>query len=399
MPPTHARYESASPASHLSRILKSGTGRLGSAAVSAMPRVLLVSQPTDGGVFRHVCDLAAGLPAHGFDVALAAPPLSGPAPAATVVALPLVRAPSPVEDARAVAGLARAVRALRPDIVHAHSSKAGAVARLTRFVAPRTPVVYTPHGYAHAGYFESRAQRRAYALAERALTPLASRIVCVCDAERRLALKLGAGHRARLVYNGIDLPAETPVHPEVAALRARGPIIATVTLLRPGKGLDTLLDAMPAVLAAHPGAQLVIAGGGVDRARVEERARARGVAKAVHFLGFVPETTGVVRAADVFVSSSWAESFPYVVLEAMALGRPIVATRVGGIPEAIQDGDSGVLVAPRDAGALARAIGGLMSDPAAADAMGARARSRVTARFTRERMLEDLAGVFSQLLS
>ena len=168
------------------------------------------------------------------------------------------------------------MRALRPDIVHAHSSKAGAVARLARRVAPRTPVVYTPHGYAHAGYFESRAQRRAYALAERALTPLASRIVCVCEAERRLALGLGAGARARLVYNGIDPPAETALHPEIAALRERGPVIATVTLLRPGKGIETLLDALPAVLAAHPGAQLAIAGAGVDQAHLEARARGVG---------------------------------------------------------------------------------------------------------------------------
>jgi glycosyltransferase involved in cell wall biosynthesis len=364
-----------------------------------MPRVLLVCQPTDGGVFRHVRDLAGGLPAYGFDVALAAPPLAGAAPAETVVALPLVRALSPGADARALAGLLRAVRALRPDIVHAHSSKAGAVARLARVLAPRTPVVYTPHGYAHAGYFESRAQRRAYALAERALTPLAARIVCVCEAERRLALGLGAGSRARLVYNGIDSPAETAVHPEVAALRERGPVIATVTLLRPGKGIETLLDALPAVLAAHPGAQLAIAGAGVDQAPLEARARALGVTAAVHFLGFVPETTCVLRGADVFVSSSWAESFPYVVLDAMALARPIVATRVGGVGEAVRDGESGLLVAPRDAGALARALNRLLSDPAGAAAMGARARARVAAQFSRERMLEGLAAVFRDVLS
>ena len=94
----------------------------------------------------------------------------------------------------------------------------------------------------------------------------------------------------------------------------------------------------------------------------------------MHFLGFVPETTGVLRGADVFVSSSWAESFPYVVLDAMALGRPIVATRVGGVAEAVRDGESGLLVAPRDAGALARALNRLLSDPAEAAAMGARAR-------------------------
>src|SRR3954454_23758529 len=140
-----------------------------------MPRVLLVSQPTDGGVFRHVRDLAAGLPAYGFDVALATPPLESPPALSVTVALPLERAPSPLDDGRAVARLARAVRELRPALVHAHSSKAGAVARIARAASPRTPVLYTPHGYAHAGYFESAAQRRIYAAAERALSPLASR--------------------------------------------------------------------------------------------------------------------------------------------------------------------------------------------------------------------------------
>jgi glycosyltransferase involved in cell wall biosynthesis len=335
-----------------------------------------------------VRDLAGALPHHGFEVALATPPT-----------LPLVRAPSPGADARALAGLLRAMRALRPDIVHAHSSKAGAVARLARVFAPRTPVVYTPHGYAHAGYFESRAQRRAYALAERALTPLASRIVCVCEAERRLALGLGAGDRARLVYNGVGAPADGPAHPGVEALRARGPVIATVTLLRPGKGIETLLDALPAVLAAHPAAQLAIAGAGVDREPLESRARALGVAAAVHFLGFVDDPAGVLRGADVYVSSSWAESFPYVVLDAMALGRPIVATRVGGVAEAVRDGESGLLVEPRDAGALAQALIRLVSEPARADELGARAGSQVRARFTLDRMLEGLTSVYADLLA
>jgi glycosyltransferase involved in cell wall biosynthesis len=365
-----------------------------------MPRVLLVSQPTDGGVFRHVRDLAEGLPAHGFEVALATPPLQSPAPTDVTVELPLMRALSPRDDARAVAGLARTVRELRPALVHAHSSKAGAVARLARLLEPSTPVLYTPHGYAHAGYFERAGQRRAYAVAERALTPLTSRIVCVCEAERRLALGLGAGERAKVVHNGIDAPPETPVHAEVAALRAAGhPVLATVTLLRPGKGIETLLDALPAVLTAHPAVRLAIAGTGVDRDGLESRARALGVSHAVRFLGFTTDSATVLRGADLFVSPSWAESFPYVILEAMALGVPIVATRVGGVGEAVRDGDTGLLVPPRDAASLSRAIGSLISDRDRADEMGARARSEVRARFTRERMLEGLATVYRDVLA
>jgi glycosyltransferase involved in cell wall biosynthesis len=364
-----------------------------------MPRVLLVSQPTDGGVFRHVRDLAEGLPGHGFEVALATPPLDAPVPVDVTVELPLVRSPSPREDVRAVAALARAVRDLRPALVHAHSSKAGAVARLARALAPRSPVLYTPHGYAHAGYFERSAQRRAYAIAERALTPLASRIVCVCEAERGLALGLGAGSRARVVHNGVDVPPATAVHTEVAALRAAGHrILATVTLLRPGKGIETLLDALPSVLAAHPATRLVVGGTGVDRGVLEARARALDVADAVRFLGFTVDSATILRGADVFVSPSWAESFPYVILEAMALGIPIVATRVGGVGEAVRDGESGVLVAPRDAAALASAVSSLLSDRDRADAMGARGRSDARARFTRERMLEGIATVYLDVL-
>jgi glycosyltransferase involved in cell wall biosynthesis len=365
-----------------------------------MPRVLLVTQPIDGGVFRHVSDLATGLPALGFEVALAAPPLQTPPPTDPIVELPLVRAPSPRHDAHAVAALTRAVRELRPALVHAHSSKAGAVARIARTLSPSTPVLYTPHGYAHAGYFESPAQRRAYAAAERVLTPLTSRIVCVCEAERRLAAGLGAGDRARVVYNGIDRPPDTPVHPEVAALRAAGhPVLATVTLLRPGKGIETLLDALPAVLAAHPAARLVVAGAGVDRDALEARAHGLGVREAVRFLGFTESSATVLRGADVFVSASWAESFPYVILEAMALGVPLVATRVGGVDEAVRDGASGLLVPPRDPAALGHALSALLSDRPRADAMGAHAAAEAHARFTREQMLAGLSTVYREVLA
>jgi glycosyltransferase involved in cell wall biosynthesis len=107
----------------------------------------------------------------------------------------------------------------------------------------------------------------------------------------------------------------------------------------------------------------------------------------------------VLRGADLFVSPSWAESFPYVILEAMALGVPVVATRVGGVAEAVRDGDTGLLVPPRDAASLARAIGSLISDRDRADAMGARARSEARARFTRKRMLEGLATVYRDVLA
>jgi glycosyltransferase involved in cell wall biosynthesis len=123
------------------------------------------------------------------------------------------------------------------------------------------------------------------------------------------------------------------------------------------------------------------------------------VGAAVRFLGFTPDAGGVLLGADVFVAPSWAESFPYSILEAMTLALPTVATRVGGVAEALEDGESGLLVPPRDPGALARALVSLISDPARADEMGARARARAQARFTRERMLEGLAAVYRGVLA
>ncbi len=366
----------------------------------ATPRILFVSQPTDGGVFRHVRDLVAGLPGHRFDVVVAGPFDRDDAALLGVptVRLELVRAVSPARDARSVAAFARAVSGVRPDLIHAHSSKAGAVARLARVAHPRVPVVYTPHGYASAGFFPSRAARSAYGLAERVLAPLADRVICVCEAELRLAAELGRAGRTRLVHNGVATPGSTDVGvPEdVPDLSGGGPLLCAVSQLRPGKGVDTLLDAMPRVLDAMPTTRLLIVGDGVDRALLE--ARAKRFNHAVRFVGSTTSVTGVMQMADVFVSPSWAESFPYTVLEAMAAGRPVVATDVGGVREAVLHGRTGLLVPPRDSIALADAIVALLSDPPRAAQLGAAARELVARRFTVERMVAETASVYLDLL-
>lgn len=345
-----------------------------------MARILLLTQPPDGGVFQHVSQLAEGLAARGHEP--------------VVETLGMVRAVSPAADLRAVAAAAGLVRRLRPALVHAHSSKAGAVARLARAAHPRTPLVYTPHGYAFAGWFENPAERRRYRLAERALAPLATRVLCVCEAERRLAAEVGPSGRTDVVHNGIGAPAPAPVHPEVAELASRGPVIGVVTLLRPGKGIETLIDALPAVLATHPTASVAIAGDGPDRGALEERARAAGVDQAVRFLGETAGPMALLHGADLFVSASWAESFPYNVLEAMAAGLPVVATDVGGTAEAVEHERTGLVVPARDPDALSGAIAALIADPAQGTRFGKAGRQRVEERFGLERMIEGTLAVY-----
>ena len=343
--------------------------------------------------------LAVGLRARGYDVVLCGPAvpdgLGGEFPHAH---LDLRRAVAPRADLSAIARFGAIVGDLRPDVIHAHSSKAGAVTRLARLLHPRVPVVYTPHGYAFAGYFSRPAERLAYRWVERILAPMASRVVCVCEAEARLARTVGPSSRVRVAYNGIAPADDGAPDPRVAELAARGPVIGALTLIRPGKGIETLIDAVPRVLTRHPSAQVAIFGQGPDLDALRLRAREHGVGHAVHFLGQSAAPLAALRAMDVFVHPSWAESFPYVILEAMSLGRGIVASDVGGIGEALVDGQSGVLVPARDEAALAEALIEVLDDPARRARLGAAAISRVSERFTQQAMVDSLVSVYDEMV-
>lgn len=364
-----------------------------------MLRILLCHQPTDGGVGRHVEDLTIGLRERGYEVVLCGPSIPRGMPDSTThVRLDLHRAVTIRSDLVAVARFSRIVHDVRPDIIHAHSSKAGAVARLVRFSHPRTPVVYTPHGYAFAGHFSRSAERFAYRGVERTLAPLASRTVCVCEAEACLARSIGPSKRVRVVHNGIEPVQDGPVEERVVELARLGPVMGALTMLRPGKGLETLIDALPRVLSRHPTAQMAIVGDGPDLQELRARTQRNGVSGAVHFLGSSTEPQAVLRGLDVFVHPSWAEAFPYVILEAMSLGRAIVASDVGGIGEAVVDGSSGRLVPARDADALAEALLAMLDDPLGRTRMGTMALARVSERFTRTAMIGRLLGVYDELM-
>lgn len=364
-----------------------------------MTRVLLLYQPVDGGVGRHVADLAAGLGDRGgYEVVLCGPTRPAGAPAGcTYVRLDLQRAIAPLADPIALARLTRIVSRVRPHIVHAHSSKAGAVARIARLARSQIPVLYTPHGYAFAGHFSRELQRRGYREIERLLALATDRVVCVCEAEAQLARTIGPPARVRTVHNGIELIGDGPVDPRIAELSHRGPVLCSLTLLRPGKGLKTLLDALPYVLERHPHVQLAIGGEGPDLQALHARALARGLAHAVHFLGPTGDPASMLRGANLFVHPSWAEAFPYVILEAMSAGLPIVASDVGGVAEALVAGESGLLVGSGEVRALADALNDLLEDPGRGARLGAAAKRRADQLFTRTAMIDRLVSVYDEV--
>jgi glycosyltransferase involved in cell wall biosynthesis len=357
----------------------------------------MVVRPSEGGAFEHVSSLSRALAQRGHEVAICGPHGHHLDLGVEVIELDIVRRPSPRSDLRSVAELSRIVRGYRPRIVHAHGSKGGVMSRLARLAAPRTPVVFTPHGFAFAGHFSRPLERRAYRIAERALAPLASRTICVCEAEARLARSVGAGGRVRVVHNGIDPPAELPVDPQVKALAVSGPLLGVLSGLRPGKGLETMVESLAILRRAGSTTQLVVAGEGGERERLERLASGLGVSEAVHLPGHRPDPYAFLGALDAFVLPSWAESFPYSVLEAMAAGLPIVACDVGGVSEASEDGVSGLRAPARDPVALAARVGQVLDGDERSAELGRAARVRRAELFSMSAMVAGTAGVYAEL--
>jgi glycosyltransferase involved in cell wall biosynthesis len=358
----------------------------------------MVLRPALGGAFNHVADLSAALADRGHEVVVCGP-LAERADdlRAEVVELEIARPVSPARDLRAVAGFAGVVRRVRPDLIHAHGSKGSLLARLARPVAPRVPVVCTPHLYPFDNYFASARQRSVYRLVERALAPLATRVIGVCEAERRLAAEVGPAGRTRLVYNGIAAVAPGAVHPSVEELRAYGPVIGAIAELRESKGMRTLVETMRAVIARVPDARLAVAGEGEQRPLLEALIDESGLSDAVRLVGTTEGPSPLLSGSDLFVNPAWAEAFPYTILEAMSLEMPIVATDVGGSSEAISDGVTGRLVPARDAQALAEAIVSLLTDQVRARELGRAAGARYRERFTVERMVAGVRSVYAEL--
>jgi glycosyltransferase involved in cell wall biosynthesis len=200
----------------------------------------------------------------------------------------------------------------------------------------------------------------------------AHRIVANCAAAADRLRREGVPERKiSIVPNGLDLEAYAP-RPPITIVRR----VVTVANLRAEKGHDVLLDAAAIVVRQFPDARFDLVGAGPELAALRARAEALGLPHAVTFAGHCENVPARLAAADLFVLPSRSEAFPNAVLEAMAIGLPVVASSVGGLPEVIEDQHSGVLVRPDDAAALAGEIAGLMADPAKAARLGASARVR-----------------------
>lgn len=362
--------------------------------VSPQPRaVLIVCQPTTEGVAVCVRSLVGAAVRSGYRVTVACPPTGDLAASvvrsgATLQRLDLRRSPN-LGDAKAIIQVRRLARSHA--LVHLHSSKAGAVGRiaLASLGRRRPPSVFTPHGWSWlAGGWLSPL----YRLLERLLLPVTSAVVAVSEEERAAGLAV-LGPRAariRVIPNGVDTTRFSPHGP--AAARTDDPLVVTVGRLSRQRGPDVAVAAL--ALMRTPAARLRLVGDGEDRARIEHRVSAMGVADRVELVGLRADPAPDLRAADVVVIPSRYDGMSLVLLEAMACGAVIVATRVSGT--SALDG-AGVLVPIDDPASLAVAVDALLADPARRRQLASAARSRAVEHYSLQRSLDGTIGLWQEL--
>lgn len=352
----------------------------------------LITRLNVGGPAMHILLLAGRLDPERFDAVIVA---GAPGPReGEMTSLPgLLRAPrivrvpglgrrvAPLDDLRAFVGLLRILRRERPDIVHTHMAKAGALGRIAARLLGTRVVIHTFHGNVLSGYFGPLLSR-AFLMAERALARLSDAIVALSPgqgAELR-ARAIAAEPRLVLVPLGIELRPflEARVGALRAELRVRPdvPLVGIVARLVPIKGVDLFLGAAELVARTRPAARFVVVGDGDDRVALERRASEGELAGRVTFLGWRHDLPALYADLDVVVLSSRNEGTPTSIMEAMAAGRAIVATAVGGVPDLLPPG-TGLLVPPEDVAALAAAIYRMLESPPEREMLGRAARARV----------------------
>jgi glycosyltransferase involved in cell wall biosynthesis len=234
---------------------------------------------------------------------------------------------------------------------------------------------------------------------------MAHAIAVNAEAVRRRLIAEGYDpRRITVIENGVDLkrfhggPGTGRLHRELG-LEPGTPLIGVVSRLNPDKGLSYLLRAAAALGDSWPAARFVLFGDGPGRAALEAEAADLGVTGRVTFLGFRTDVAELLPDVTISVLPSLSEAMSNVVLESMASERPVVATRVGGLPEVMEDGAHGCLVPPADAAALARALSMLLEDPVRARAMGRAGRDHITRHFSQERMIERTQDLYDRLMA
>ena len=316
---------------------------------------------------------------------------------------------SPIYDPIAVSRLVREIRRVRPQILHTHTAKAGAVGRAAALLAgdARPPViVHTYHGHVLRGYFDP-ARTRFFRETERALAHHTTRLVAVGPEVRDDLVELGVAPRDQfsVIRLGIDLDSRVLAdgrRPEFRALFGIPEdrfVVGWIGRMTPIKRVPDVLLSFRRLLDLGVDATLFLVGDGPDREAAENQAKELGIAKRVLSLGYQRDVSPYYALFDALVLPAANEGTPVVAIEALAAQRPVVATRVGGVPDVVMDCETGFLVESGDVEAIAEALARLAGDPELRARMGARGREFVVPRYRVERLVDDIDELYRELLT
>jgi glycosyltransferase involved in cell wall biosynthesis len=340
--------------------------------------VEVLATGSNGGAQEHLYSLLTRLDRERYDVSVVSLSPGSAVRKLQRAGIPVLVIDEP-DDAICVGALAAHLGEVRPDVVHAHMFRAETVA--TRAVLALAEIGHR-RPYLVSTVHSSRVRHEADKVVLRDLTPKMDQLIAVSRAiEHKIHEEGRDTIPVSLIYNGVDLERYDHQEacctlPEEYGMEPGSQIVGVVARLEPEKGHPTLVEAWPKVLRAVPDAYLLIVGEGSRRDALEALA--------------------VTAALDVAVLPSYREAQGLTILEAMALSRPVVASRVGGIPEMIEDGKTGLLVPPHDADALAAAIIRLLTDHPLADTLGRAGHDMVHDRFCIELMVSAIQSIYDQ---
>ena len=377
-------------------------------AIHKQKILFLITKSNFGGAQRYVYDLAIGLPKGEFEVAVTAGGegiLFEKLRSANIRVIPipsLQRDVSIIKDIRSLFDLFAIVRAEKPNVLHINSSKAGFFGTLVGRLAGVPSIIFTSHGW---GFNEERPlwQRLIIKCGHWLTVLLAHRTIAVSQELKRQMNWPFVNKKITVIHNGRFITNLLTREDSRAALIEKDPRLApykddfwslTIGELHPVKRHNAVIEAMKEIVVREPKTRHLIISGGEEESRLRTLIEKQNLQENIFLLGVIDEASQYLKATDLFVLASRSEGMPYVLIEALLAGVPIVATKVGGIPEVVEDGLSGLLTPPLDNKALFEAIFELRTNPElrAKLSEGAKVRSQ---SFTFEKTLRETVALYS----
>ena len=317
----------------------------------------------------------------------------------------LVRNVRPLNDLCTLWTLMSIFRKERPHIVHTHTSKAGILGRWAAWLSNVPVIIHTPHGHVFWGYF-NRWISLFYVLLERWTARITDKIIALTEQEKKdhLSFHIAPDHKFEVIHSGVDLNKfrhvlNDPIHiKNELGIPGRAFVIGTVGRLAPIKGQRYLIEAAKDIIEEYPETFFLLLGDGELSYDLQSLAIKLGIYENIKFLGWRSDVAEILSTFDIFAFPSLNEGMGKAVVEAMSLGKPIIASRVGGILDLIGDGVNGLLVPRADSNILAVKIEILLSDPAKREKMGNEGK-KMSLQYDSDKMVQKIDALYKRQIN